>query len=421
VRGDRALWAILAVALLLRLAVVVTTPDFVPVGDPADYNRIGTAIAVTGGYPATQIAEPGGRSAFRPPGYPLLLGAVYKVAGAQSWTAARLVGALLGVASVLLLYLLVVRLYSPRLARWSAWIAALAPPLVYLNGTLLSESLFIPLMLGMALCVTAQRQRGGGLGLAAAAGLLLGAAIMTRSNGLSLMLPLALGVAGGPGLVRRLVGVVVAGLCVLVVLTPWTVRNENAFGRFLPLGAQAGFTMAGQWNSVAEAPGDFNAVWQLPQNVPEYAPLLNHPGIDEGELDERLRALATGFAKRHRGHMVKATLLNLIRSFDLGPGHAFVSGVSFQELGLPEGQDEVMRWSSYLLCLLGVIGLLLALRRERWRERGWLYLLPLLVLAGGVLWIGNPRHAAPLFPFIAIAAAHAAITLRDRVARSRAS
>jgi 4-amino-4-deoxy-L-arabinose transferase-like glycosyltransferase len=421
VTRDRRLWAIVGVALVVRLLVVVTTPDFVPQGDPADYDRIGTSLASAGNYPVTQLAEPGGQSAFRPPGYPLLLGAVYKVAGLQSWTAARLVGVLLGVASVLLLYLLVAKLYGDRLARWTAAIAAVAPPLVYLNGTLLSESLFIPLVLGMALCVVLQRERGGGFALAAAAGVLLGAAIVTRSNGLSLALPVVLGLKGaGPGL-RRIAPAAVAVVCVGLALIPWTVRNESAFGRFLPLGAQAGFTMAGQWNEIAEAPGDFNSIWQLPQNVPAYAPLFHRPGIDEGDLDEQLRALATDFAKAHKGHVIKAALLNLIRSFDLGPGHGFVSDVSFTELGLPKGQDQVLRWSSYLLCLLGLIGLVIGMRRERWRERGWLYLIPLLVLAGGVLWIGNPRHAAPLFPFIAIAAAHACITLRDRVATSRAS
>lgn len=407
----RPLLIVLGVALALRVGLVAATPHYVPSGDPSAYDHTAAALSVFGVYPRSELADPASPSAFRPPGYPVLLAGVYEVAGPQSWKAARLVGALLGVLSVLLLYLLVARAHSRRLGLWAAGIAAVTPMLIALNGTLLSESLFIPLVLGMLLCVVLAREHGG-YRWAVAAGVLLGAAVLTRTNGLSLCLVLLLGLGWRRG--------AAAVACVAVALVPWTLRNASAFGEFLPLGTQSGFTMAAQWNASAAAPGPFHAIPQLPQTVPEYAPLMRKPGLDEAELDHALRERATTFARHHPGHVADALALNAIRTVGVGPGHAFLFDLSARELSLPRRLWPLLRISDYALFALAFAGAALGLRRERWRERGWLWLTGLLVIGGGLLWIGNPRHAAPLFPFLAVAAAYALTRLSDAAARDGA-
>src|SRR5207248_844999 len=91
-----------AVALLLRVAIVVVPAHFHLTGDPADYERHAAFIATGHGYPPSGFASPGTPSAFRPPAYPYLVGGLYAVAGIHP-TLARLLGAALGVLTVLLI------------------------------------------------------------------------------------------------------------------------------------------------------------------------------------------------------------------------------------------------------------------------------------------------------------------------------
>lgn len=400
----RGILIVLAVALALRLLVIAGTRDFGPTGDPAHYDEIATWIAEAGRFAPTQLAEPGSPSAFRPPGYPLFLAGVYEVFGVSRYTVARGVSALLGVAFVLLVYLLVARVFDRRLALWSAGIAAVAPVFVWLNGSLLSESLFLPVAFAAALCIALFRERERWW-LAALAGVLIGVAASTRTNGITLLLPAALGLARGPGL-RKLAGPAIALVCTALVLVPWTVRNASVFDRFLPLGTQGGYTMAGQWNPQAGAPGDFHASWVLPETLPEFEPYFRSPGIDEAELDVRLRRTARAYAKDHPGHVVDAVVRNTLKSFDIGPGRAHAARTSYAEMGVPKGQNWTLSASIYALSLLALAGIAIALARRR-RGPLWLWLMPVLFHLSGVLWLGNPRHTMSIFAFLVIPAAYA--------------
>src|SRR5438046_2202079 len=108
----RTLVVIIAVALLLRVVVVVATRDYKPVDDAWDYNRHAVSIADGHGYPRSG-APGGGPSAYRPPVYPFFLGAVFKVTG-DSVNQARLVQAVLSVATVALIWVLAMQLAGPR-------------------------------------------------------------------------------------------------------------------------------------------------------------------------------------------------------------------------------------------------------------------------------------------------------------------
>lgn len=395
---------IVGVALLLRVGLVLATTEYAPVYDAADYDRIAATLAEAGTWPATTLAEPGGASAYRPPAYPGLLAAVYELSG-QRYTAARLVNALLGALAVLLLYLVTARLFGRRLGLWSAGVLAVTPPLIWLCGSLLSENLFIPLMLGTALCVAAYRDRPR-IALAAGAGVLLGLATLTRSNALILALPVLLVLRSGGW---RAPATALATLA--IVLTPWTVRNASEFGRFLPLGTQSGYTMAGQWNAPATAEGIFDTYWLLPQTVPGLADRFGRAGIDEGELDADLRARAVDFAAGHPGAVLTAAVTNTGRTFDLGRNHTAVARLAYEELGVAPDKVGWLRLSTYLLLAAALAGLALRARRI---TQPWFWAIPALIFAASVPWSGTPRYAMPLYPFLAIGAAAALRSLARR-------
>lgn len=396
----RWLLAILAVALLLRL-VLLPGADVAPFGDAADYDRYGVSLAQAGVFPVTGFADPGGPTALRPPGYPLLLGGVYEVFG-RDLTAARAVNAGLGAVAVLLLYLLVARVWDRRRALWAAGIAAVLPSLALLGGGLLSENLFVPLVLGVALLVALQRERGG-LALAGAAGALLGLATLTRSTGLVLLLPVLVGLWRGS---RAAPAVAVAAL--LVVLTPWTIRNADEFGRFLPLGTQGGYTLAGQWNGDASKPGRDRAAWALPESVVVFSDLFAKPGIDEGDVDAELRARALDFALQRPTIVPIAAAINVERSLHLPVTHDTLDSSSFTELGAARAGWPWLRIGAWALFVLVIAAV--ALRQVR-RDHLWLWLFPVTLFAGYVLWLGAPRYRIPVDAFLVIPAALAAVAV----------
>ncbi|HEX2087809.1 MAG TPA: glycosyltransferase family 39 protein [Solirubrobacteraceae bacterium] len=404
----RLLAAILVVAFVARLAVVAGTWDAQPWGDPADYHLHGAGLAVFGTYPPTTFAEPGGASALRPPAYPYLLGAVYEVAGVKV-NAGRLLGVVLGTATVALLYAIALRLGDRRRALWAAGAAAVFPPLVWLPAALLSEVLFVPLVLGAALLLLRARARPG-IWPAAAAGALLGLATLTRGNGILLLAAALLAVVP----LRRPavpVGLVAA---FVVVLVPWTVRNASALDAFRPLGTQTGYTMAGQWNEEAARADDFRAAWRVPTLVPAFQDLFRRPGVTEADVDAQLRDRALDFAAERPRHVAMAFGLNALRMFELGPGHGFVSEVAHREGGIAKPWRPIVQASVYALVIAAAAG---AWRLRRPRPL-WLWSMPVLLLVAVVPLLGSPRYRAPVDPFLILLAAGGLAAPRRSVPRA---
>src|SRR3954464_15906954 len=169
---------LLATALIVRVAQIAATRHWQPVADPADYIR--HAVSIAGGHGMADSFLPGGGpSALRPPAYPYFLGGVFALTG-DSFTAGRLAAALLGVVAVFLIGLIAQQLWSRRAAFVAMALSAVYPPLVLLSGTLLSESLALPLVLGLVALVLAHRDRDRPRWVAPAAGLLFALALLDR-------------------------------------------------------------------------------------------------------------------------------------------------------------------------------------------------------------------------------------------------
>jgi hypothetical protein len=69
--------AIVALGLVARVVVVLASPHFVPQSDALDYDRMAATLANHGTFPDSAFTA--GPTAFRPPLFPLALGAVYKL------------------------------------------------------------------------------------------------------------------------------------------------------------------------------------------------------------------------------------------------------------------------------------------------------------------------------------------------------
>jgi 4-amino-4-deoxy-L-arabinose transferase-like glycosyltransferase len=226
----RVVVAIFLLSLAVRLAYVAVVPAVPLETDATYYDTIGWNLAQGKGF-SNQAGEP---TAFRPPGYPLLLAGVYYVAG-HNLDGVRWIQALLGAGICVLVCLTARRLYDDRSAKLAGILCALYPPFIIPTSDILSEILFM-FWLGLAVYGVISKEA---VGWRFAAGLVLGMALMTRSI-LVFFLPFLI---GWFILVRRRralssTAAVLGG--VLLVVLPWTIRNYAHFGAFVPLTTSGG-------------------------------------------------------------------------------------------------------------------------------------------------------------------------------------
>jgi 4-amino-4-deoxy-L-arabinose transferase-like glycosyltransferase len=298
-------------------------------------------------------------------------------------------------------------------------IAAVYLPLVAVGLTLLSDPLFVVLVL--AAVYAALRARGTARRpasrWAAASGALAGLAWLTRSNGYVLLLPLALLVwTSRPRVsLRSLAQPAVLVGCALLVIAPWTVRNALVLHAFVPVSDNAGYTLAGTYNAVAANDRRFRGGWRPAQQDPHNAALI---AASRDELDEsrRLGAAARGYARRHPGYALRVGWCNTLRLAHLaalscgddpeGPRRNYEG-----EFSLSPALAEVAIVSFWLVALLALLGTLTPGARAAPRA---LWLVP-AVLWTVVFVIAATRLRAPLEPFLIMLAALALVDAADRV------
>lgn len=233
-----------------------------------------------------------------PPGYPILLAAIFKIAG-DSNTAIHVVQILADVAAVILLFLIALELFPVGVAFIAALLAAISPQFAYFSVLLLPDSLVVaPILLAVYIIVRARHNPR--LFEFVVAGALIGLSCWFRAN--SLLLPFFLAATASLLVERgkrlRAAPAVLAGA--LLLIAPITIKNAIVYRRFVPLSLGAGQTLVEGIADYDEA-GTFNipntdlglmqqeAKWY---GNPEYAQLLfGRDGIER----DRMR-LARGFA-----------------------------------------------------------------------------------------------------------------------------
>jgi hypothetical protein len=225
--------ALLLLAAHLRLGAVLATRVVEPVrADAADYYHYALNLRTHGVHSRTPPPAAPRPDAVRAPLYPLFLvpfvadpptdGMLVRIGLAQ---------AAMGVALVLLGWLLGRSVAGTGCGLAVAALTAISPHLVNAPVWMLSESLFALLLLAALVVSLDHSGRLAPNRRVFAAALLLGLAMLTRPTLDFLPVPLAmaalLGKPGPPG--RRTAAVLIAG--VLCVMAPWLARNAVSTGR----------------------------------------------------------------------------------------------------------------------------------------------------------------------------------------------
>lgn len=408
---NKALLAVVAAALLVRVAVALSLPVESVVNDAAEYDTIAWNLASGNGF----SMEPGLPTPTRGPGFPVFLALLYAVFG-HAFLAGTLAHAALGALACWLTWRIANRLFGPGPALAAAWFSALYPVSIAYSNMLMSETLFTVFFLG-SIDFFLRSEGGSRRGDLVISGVLLALATLTRAT--TMLFPLgaalALFVSGRP---RPLLNSLIFALAWAAAIAPWTLRNYRQFGTYLPVatggstclyatGVEAeGGTYQQGFDQIAEKLERFKA-------SPEYGAGL-HPSI---KFDRGLKQEASGKIKANLSGYLSVVLRRI-------PKYWFSSHSSLFGVDRPLSEYRAEgRWGPIAfrlgliafhagLCALALLGM------YYWRRtfRAWaILLLVFLYFNMHATFDMCPRYFVPIFPYLFVFCGAALAGLRARL------
>ncbi len=375
-RGWREWWwqpvSLAAAAVLVRVTYwVLVTPNYVPDNDAGQYREI--AVNLTDGrgfstiFPQFHLHT----TAFRPPLYPLLLAGTFKVFG-TGIVVGRVLNLVIGVGVVVLVVLLARRLGGATAGWVAGGVAAIYPPLLANDTTLLTEPLSLALMLGMLLALSYRSWW--------VAAILCGLLVLSRPSAQYLVVVVALWALWQLGWRRSAGFLAITAL----VVSPWVVRN------WVQLGSPVLVTSNGfNWAAMYSPPAQERNAWVDPVYDPYFEPVQI---TQETEVDwqRNLQDIGITNLRKHPGMLLTVASRNLRAYLEIDPSlnrnAELFDGRNwdFRQVTLP---------AFYLVTVAGLLGLLL-----RWRQPIVLLCLGIVLYfaATSLILIAAPRLRAPV-------------------------
>ena len=395
--SKRWITALVALAVVARLAYSLTQPPEIVVtfeADPLTYDQIARNVAAGRGFSGASFYYPPGSdvpTAFWDALYPLFLAAIYNVAG-HSVPAVRVVQALLGALAVWLTCWIGERLAGTRVGLIAAAVSAIYPFFIYYAAQLLTETLFMALILGV-FAAALKAEETGKPAWHALLGVLVGLAALCRAEAFYAGLALVVwaGWRGSSQWHGRGVTIATGLLCVALVMAPWVIRNQFTFGSPILTTTKLGYNLYKYYHPTMTADQTVRTV-----------PFPELDGLTEPQREKVMRDAAIGFMTADPARTAWFMLNKLALLFKLSPSN---------EINQRYALISLMSYGALLPFMAA--GLVLALRRgERF-----------LPLVGYVLFsvatkaaiFAGIRLRMQIEPFLILLAALALSTLTARL------
>jgi 4-amino-4-deoxy-L-arabinose transferase-like glycosyltransferase len=384
-------------------------------GDSTWYHLMANAVAdghgftlplagVLGSGPLEDYSGATVPTALHPPLFPSLL-AVFSKLGLTGYGDQRVIGCALGAATVAVIGLIGRRAGGRVLGLVAAALAAVYLPLIANEAVMMSESLF-GLTIAVTILTALRYTDAPSAGRAAALGAAIGAAILTRSESvllLVLLVPFAARRAGARPLRE---GVVAAAVAVLVI-APWCVRNSLEFDRVAGVTNGDGAALAGS-NTPMTFFGGRMGTWDFGGLALD---LPRRERTNEADDGVRLRAKGLRYARDHAGRLPQVIAARTGRTWYVYP---FAPAAQVRYNALAEARRQGLEWatmvSAWAVTLLAIGGALVLRRRGVWLAP----FISMVVMATVVsmLFYGGPRFREAADVALVVLAAASLLELR---------
>jgi 4-amino-4-deoxy-L-arabinose transferase-like glycosyltransferase len=387
-------WALLAIALALRLGWIGV--QWARQGPTLSYpdEELHWQLADNLAHQGTLVTNDG-RFAARMPLYPLFLAANAGM-GDDGIVVSRLLQAMLGAATVLVVYRFARAALGPRPALVAGILACIDPFAIFFSSLLLTEVLFtlwLVCLIALAWRLTTVHKSAWttaiGVGLAGAA------CVMTRPSAIAL-LPLVWITAALCAKQHRRVTLhlLPAPLILVAALLPWGLRNHNLLGGYAWLSSNGGVTLYDAQGPQAD--GSSNQAF--------LTRVMSDPAFPKGNEivhDKYLTNLALENMRRDPARVLHLAGVKFLRTWNLRPN---VSD------GGPAAAIASAAYTALLLIGAAVAIVRAARRRPASTRRPiklfllWVGLPVVYFTLLHCLYIGSVRYRVPVMPLVALAA-----------------
>jgi 4-amino-4-deoxy-L-arabinose transferase-like glycosyltransferase len=239
---DSYFWMVM-IAFVLRLAYILiahtykfkTTDDNFGFG--FEMGRIGRSLAQGRGF-SNPFHGVTGPTAWEPPLYPFLIAAVFKVFGIYSKASAVVllsINSVFAALTCLPIFLIANECFGKNVARWTSWLWALLPPIMFWSTRWVWETSLATLLLTVIFWLTLVMDEKNGVLPWIQLGFLWGLAALTNTSLLAFLPASALWIWYHAFRRRKdfLTHTAAAALVFVICIAPWIVRNYITFGHFI--------------------------------------------------------------------------------------------------------------------------------------------------------------------------------------------
>jgi 4-amino-4-deoxy-L-arabinose transferase-like glycosyltransferase len=385
---------ILTLALVSRLGIVwwvlALHPPAWLFNNDADLAFLAQSLSSGRGF-SSIFGGSTGPTAFLAPGYPAMVGLIFRLFGSYSFASATVVLAmqtLFAVLTVAVIMHVARSLFCVAAANLAGAFWALSPPLLWLPAVFWDTGLSTLLLLGMV-ALSLRCVGRPGMGLWAAMGAYVGLAMLVNP---SLMLALFAVLLWSAYQTRSALGyeLLTCFLVSLAIFAPWPIRNALALHAFIPLRSSFGYEL---WQgNHAGATGIFDPTLYPLHSQREYS---DYAVQGEVAYVRNKSSIARDYIRAHPGKFIKLSVRRA-RLFWIGPS---------------EADFKMLEPHAVLTSLLGLLGLAVVFKHN-WRVAIF-FLLPLLVFPLPY-YITHPdfRFRIVLDPLLTILSAHAITRFR---------
>jgi 4-amino-4-deoxy-L-arabinose transferase-like glycosyltransferase len=327
--SDAALWAILTLALVLRVAAALWWQSRMPANQRFEFGDSEAYWVLAQHLALGEPFEYGSSDVriFRMPGYPALIAPLFWLLGPETpVVAGRLLSAVLGTLAVAAVYWLGMTLFDRRTGLLAALLAACYPGAIGMSVFVLSEAPFCPVYLAQLAAWAKSWQAGRHASLwAIGAGLLGGLAALTRPDWL-LFVPFAAlaGLFLARPRRRNLQLSLTMMLVVGAMMAPWWWRNVRVVGHFVPTTLQVGASLYDGLNPEASGGSEMSFVPGFVEQEQQHPSLADEPL--EYRLDRRMWNAAAEWAARHPARVAKLAAVKFVRMWNVWPNDPFNGG-----------------------------------------------------------------------------------------------
>jgi 4-amino-4-deoxy-L-arabinose transferase-like glycosyltransferase len=402
-QAHTALMAILAVALVLRVAYMIFQSRMaIPVHHPDSllYDAIARNLLDGKGYVGRNylIVKDGMQTAFYGPVYPIFLAALYGAFG-YAYKFVQIAQILVSVATCWLVYTTGKMLYGRTAGLLAAAMFALYPELVAYPSAILSETLYIFLEVALVyMLAKALSEEEPKTSMFAATGCVFALAFLCRQVVAVVpifLIPFVYMRYRGRGSKWLSVRIAAFAFAAIVVIAPWSVRNYFDMGTVSPATSTGGVTF--WWGNKAERHG---------KDLPQALAVIRRANPGLGEL--KMNSLLYGEGFKELSMLNPAGLGELVWSKWRKMWMPYLFNANS-----PTPAVVIQYVLIYATLLLGLIGSIYQFKRSPGTMA-----IAIVVVSGIIMHlatIGNSRYSLPFMPLLMTTAAPMLVLIAGRL------